>query len=442
MLEPDRQGERLGPLWFTPGIRRVDALALLVAVVSNISMITYFTFMQPYVLTEILHVPAERQGALTGNLGSMQEILSLLLMGFVGALTDTTGRRVLGATGFALMAAGFFLYPLAGSELQLVLARIVFGVGVSIVPVVVTAGVVAYVQEVSRGKWSATISVSNSFAIMFVAGVMVTIPASLVARGVDAALAGRYAYWIGALVCLLAVPLALFRLRETTLPAPLERESLFRQFANGFRLARDNPRLPVAYAAGVIGRGDLTVISTFLSLWVVHAGADAGIPAGQALARAGLVFVVIQGSALVWAFFMGWIVDRLDRMTALALAMGIATAGYFFMGQVADPFSSTIFPFAVLLGMGENAVLIASIAVVGQETPPRLQGTSVGMYLVMGAFGVIVANSGGGQLFDHWSRTGPFTLMAALNGCVMVWAIAVRRRKISVATPAGPTSSR
>jgi MFS family permease len=418
-------------LWFTPGIRPVDALALLVAVVSNISMITYFTFMQPYVLTEILHVPAARQGALTGNLGSMQEILSLLLMGFVGALSDTAGRRVLCTAGFALMAAGFFLYPLAGSEAELVLGRVVFGVGVAIVPVVVTAGVVAYVQEVSRGKWSATVSVSNSIAIVFVTVVMSKIPAMLTAQGTEAALAGRYAYWTGALICLLAVPLAYFRLRETTLPAGPERESLLRRFGNGFRLARSNPRLPVAYAAGVIGRGDLIVISTFLSLWIVQAGSDAGIPSGQALARAGIVFGVIQGSALLWAPIMGFIVDRLDRLTALAFAMGLAAAGYFLMGQVADPFNNSIFPFAVLLGMGENAVLIASIAVVGQETPRRLQGTSVGMYLVLGAFGVIIANSVGGQLFDHWSRTGPFTLMAVLNGCVMAWAIVVRRRKVT-----------
>jgi MFS family permease len=428
LFEPDRQGARFGPLWFVPGIAPRDAAALLLAVITNISMITYFTFMQPYVLTEILHVPAERQGVLTGNLGSLQEIISLLLMSFIGALSDTAGRRLLGAIGFGFIAAGFFFYPLAGSETQLLLARIMFGIGVAMVPVVVTACVVAYVQEVSRGKWSATVSVCNSIAIVFVAVVMAKIPDWLTSRGLDAALSGRYAYWIGTLICLLAVPLAWFRLRETTLEPAASRDSILTQVANGLRLARANPRLPLAYTAGIIGRGDLIVISTFLSLWVVHVGTDAGVSTGQSMVRAGIIFGVIQTSALIWAPIMGTLVDHLNRVTALALAMAIAAAGYLLMGRVADPFGGTVFGVAVLLGMGENSVLIASIALVGQETPRRLQGTSVGMFLVMGAIGVIVANQLGGQLFDHWSRTGPFTLMAVLNACVMSWALVVRWR--------------
>jgi MFS family permease len=401
---------------------------LLLAVITNISMITYFTFMQPYLLTEILHVPAARQGVLTGTLGSLQEIISLALMSFIGALSDTAGRRLLGAAGFGFIAAGFFIYPLAGSEWQLLFPRIMFGIGVAMVPVVTTACVVAYVQEPSRGKWSATVSICNSMAIVFVTAVMSKIPVWLTSRGLDAGLAGRYAYWTGAAICVLAVPLAWYRLRETTLAPRQAGHSLLGQVANGLRLARANPRLPVAYTAGIIGRGDLIVISTFLSLWIVHVGGGAGVGTGQSMARAGIVFAVIQTSALLWAPIMGMLVDRLDRVTALAMAMAIAAAGYLLMGQVADPFGGSVFAVAVLLGMGENSVLIASIALVGQETPPRLQGTSVGMFLVMGAVGVIVANSIGGQLFDHWSRTGPFTLMAALNGCVMIWALAVRWR--------------
>jgi len=296
------------------------------------------------------------------------------------------------------------------------------------VPVVTTACVVAYIEEGSRGKWSATVSVCNSLAIVFVTMVMSKIPAALTARGLDAALAGRYAYWTGALLCLLAVPLVYRRLRETTLARPAERRSIFGQVVDGLRLARRNTRLLLAYTAGIIGRGDLIVISTFLSLWVVHTGTAAGVPTGQSMVRAGSIFAVIQLSALVWAPIMGFIVDRLDRTTALALAMAIAMAGYFLMGQVGDPFSWPVFTVAVLLGMGENSVLIASIALVGQETPPQLQGTSVGMFLVMGAIGVIVANFLGGQLFDAWSKTGPFTMMAVLNGGVMVWAVVVRWR--------------
>ena len=155
-----------------PGIRSIDAAALLLMVITNISMITLFMFIQPYLLTEILHIPQERQGALTGNLASLQEIVLLLLMGFVGAMADKTGRRKLAAIGFAAIALGFFLYPLVSTELQLYLYRLIFGLGVAIVPVVTTASVVSYIQDVSRGKWSSVVSVCNSVGIIFVAIVL------------------------------------------------------------------------------------------------------------------------------------------------------------------------------------------------------------------------------------------------------------------------------
>ncbi len=247
-------------------------------------------------------------------------------------------------------------------------------------------------------------------------------------QGVDTGLAGRYTYWIGAAVCLFAAPLAYFRLRESTGQAAVSKPSMWTQLTSGLRVARNNPRIPLAYAAGIIGRGDLIVISSFLSLWIVHAGESAGLTTGQGLARAGMVFAAIQGSALLWAPVIGIIVDRVHRVTGLAIAMAIAACGYLRMGQVADPFDNSVFAVAVILGMGENSVLIAALALLGQEAPKRMHGTIVGMFLIMGALGVIVASFGGGQLFDHWSKTGPFTLMGALNVLALIWAIVVRVR--------------
>lgn len=431
---PNPNGIKLGPLWLAPGIGSVDAALLLTVTMTNIAMITFFVFLQPYLLSEILHIPDARQGTLTGNLASLQEILLLLLMGFIGALSDTRGRRVLAAIGFAALSVSFFLYPLVASETQLYLARIIFAAGAATVSVITTSCVVAYIQNVSRGKWSGLVSVCNSLGIIFVAMVLSKTPVWLTSQGLDAELAGRYTYWIGALVCLCALPLAFWHLKEADAQPQARRESIGQQILSGLAAARANPRLPLAYTAGIIGRGDLIVVSTFLSLWVVQAGIPAGISTGESMARAGMVFGVIQTSALVWAPLMGMIVDHVNRVTALAIAMGIAATGYLMMGQVADPFSNDIFPVAIVLGMGENSVLIAGLALLGQEAPKRLYGTIVGMFLVMGSLGVILASWVGGQLFDHWSRTGPFTLMGILNLVGLIWALLLRLR--SPDTPA------
>ena len=75
------------------------------------TLLTLVNFLQPYLLEEVLQIPRDEQGALTGFLAALQEIGVISLMGLVGALSDRTGRRVLFALGFVIIALGYFLYP-------------------------------------------------------------------------------------------------------------------------------------------------------------------------------------------------------------------------------------------------------------------------------------------------------------------------------------------
>ncbi len=76
-------------------------------------------FAQPYILTEILQIPEERQGMFTGNLAAGAEIFQMLVVGFFGAWSDRTGRRLVFGIGFALFALSYFPITLATSETEL-----------------------------------------------------------------------------------------------------------------------------------------------------------------------------------------------------------------------------------------------------------------------------------------------------------------------------------
>ena len=78
---------KLGPLRFTPGVTGPNVAAMLFAAFGTIAMMSFMSFIQPYVLTELLHVPENEQGALTGNLHAFQEVIFILLAGLVGALS-------------------------------------------------------------------------------------------------------------------------------------------------------------------------------------------------------------------------------------------------------------------------------------------------------------------------------------------------------------------
>ena len=57
MHERDTAGLKIGPLWFIPGYSGMNVFTLLFACLTSISVIAYMGFIQPYLLTEVLHIP-------------------------------------------------------------------------------------------------------------------------------------------------------------------------------------------------------------------------------------------------------------------------------------------------------------------------------------------------------------------------------------------------
>ena len=84
-------------------------VTLLYATAASLALLTLVNFIQPYLLQEVFNIPRGEQGALTGNLAALQEVVVILLMGLVGALSDRTGRRILFAAGFIVLGIGYVL---------------------------------------------------------------------------------------------------------------------------------------------------------------------------------------------------------------------------------------------------------------------------------------------------------------------------------------------
>jgi len=119
-------------------------------------------------------------------------------------------------------------------------------------------------------------------------------------------------------------------------------------------------------------------------------------------------------------------------MTAMCVAFGLAATGYFALGQIDDPFGSTVLVACVLAGMGETSALIAGGVLIGQEAPAKNRGAVLGTYSLMGAMGIMLLTLVGGILFDRLGRTAPFTMMGCINLVVLVSALILRsspRRK-------------
>ena len=187
-------------------------------------------------------------------------------------------------------------------------------------------------------------------------------------------------------------------------------------------------RIALAYVCAFAARGDILVVGTFTFLWIQHAAEDLGLGIGDGYRRGGMVFGMIQFSALIWALVMGYILDKVDRTTGVIIAFVLSAIGYTAFGLVEDPFSNAIILPAIVLGMGESSTIIAGNALIGQSAPPAIRGAVLGLFALCGAAGILLATSVGGRLFDFWTPGAPFMMMGVINSAVLVFAISVRLR--------------
>lgn len=425
---PDPAGLQLGWFWLTPGIGRGNAVVLLFSGFSLISLVTFMTFVQPYLLQEVLQIPEERQGSLIGTLQFMHEAIVVLLASFIGASSDRFGRRIVFVIGVGLFAAGFVIYPLAESAGQLYVFRVIYSFGFATASVMLHVCLAEYSQEATRGRWLGMVGIINGLGVVLMALVLSRTPQWYIGLGFDSVEAVRLSYWTFAAYLLVLATVLRFGL-ATGAARVSRRESGWKVATRGFSAARQNPRILLAYSMAFASRGDLGILTVFFSLWFLQRGNELGMSAAESMAKAGMLFGLSQAVGLLWSYPMGMIIDRVPRMTAMCIAFGLATVGYFALGQIENPFGSLIFIACVLAGMGESSAMVAGGVLIGQEAPARSRGAVLGTYSLMGAAGIMVLTFIGGILFDRLGRTAPFTMMGAINLLVFVGAWVLRRQK-------------
>jgi len=423
VMQPDPAGKKFGPIWLNPGIGNGNAGASVYASFTTIGLLIFLTQAQPYLLTEVLNIPLSEQGSVTGRLTLLQEVVVIIAMSVSAALSDQWGRRLIYVVGFVLLGIGYFLYPLADSIAQLTIFRLIFALGASIVPTMLSAILIDYSQPVSRGKWIGISNLCAGFGILFIILVMVPMPARLEASGLDSILSARYTFWIASAVCFAGATILLLGLKGKKFDSGAAKPNPFLQAAAALKAGFRNRKLGLAYGCAFVGRGDLVIVGTFIPLWATHAGLEAGLSTGEALAKGAIVLLVNQSTILLFALVAGYLTDKFNKIAVLAVSFGLAALGYFGMWFAGDPFNPLIYAAIIPLAIGEITITVASASLVGQEAPVKSRGSILGIFGVVGAIGIGVATFTGGELFDAIGKTAPFAMMACFNLVIVTWAL-------------------
>lgn len=427
MNSPDAAtaGRRFWFIWLAPGVSLGNMWAYVAAAYSTIGLLTFVAISTPYVLHANLGIVAARQGQVTGDLQLLNEIIMLLAFAPAGVLADRFGRR--GVYGFGLLAMGvaYFLFPLATSVGELAGFRVIFAFGVAAATGMLATVVADYPQDRSRGALIAFGGVLNGLGVVVVTLGLGRMPHWLVERGYDEVTAGRLTHWVFAALCTTFALIVYVGLQKGTPVHRGERLPVRELARSGLRAAR-RPRITLAYLSAFIARSDQVILATFTVLWGQTAGIAAGLAPAQASGIGARIFGTAALSSLLWLPVIAAITRRLNRVSAVALCMGIATAGYLSMLLVEHPLEPAALGWFAFLGVGQISAFFGAMMLISHEAPVASRGAVIGVFNVCGAVGILLSASIGGRLFDAVGPAAPFAMIGVAAGVVTLFAVYVR----------------
>lgn len=408
-------GIRIGIWELAPGVQRSNFYALLGTAFFSIGLLTLVGNLRPYLFNSMLGIPDDIQGRVSGTMDVISEIPALLLSGLVGAMSDRLGRRLIYGMGFAILALGYLLFPLAQFNWTLYAMIFITACGASLIAAMLSAVIADYPQETSRGKLVGICFFLNGLGVASLVGLAAQLPKIYLAQGMDPIEAGRAAYWTVAAICLIPMVIVLKGLPRQAPGQIGERESLLATLRVGIDAAKDL-RVRLAYASAAVSRASLSIISAFFFLWMVQVGKEQGMTPAEALSKGGGIFVAIQITATFWAMIVIAFIDRVDRVLFMTVASALACGSYVWFGLVDDPFQPAMYVAAIFLGIGEMSGILASQALVGQVAPERGRGAVIGVFTLCGSLGIFFAAIVGGTLFDAWRPSAPYIVMGCVSG--------------------------
>ena len=423
-----------------PGITRLNALTLFFSGFSLIGFATFGASLHPIILTEILHIPKESQGALIGQLGALTEGVVILTAAFLGSLSEKIGRRIIYLIGLLIVSVSLVIYPFANTAFELLAYRFIYSLGFAAAAVMFHTCVAAYSQDVTRGKWMGLIGFINGIGVMFMAFGLAKLPAWFSSLGFDQVNSIRNALWVMSAYFVLMTIIGRLGLEPKGIAMSRQSESILVLARKGFSAARANPRIALAYGMAFASRGDLAVLTSFFFLWLVQAGQGIGMSSTEANSVAAMYFGLSQLVALFWGLSMGFVLDKVNRTTGMCIAFAAATLGYLSLGLIADPFGPFIIPACIAVGIGEGCAIVAGGVLIGQEAPANIRGAVLGTFSLMGSTGILFIMLLGGFVSDAVGRTAPFILVALVNFSVFVGALIVRFPRASNVATAKPSA--
>jgi MFS family permease len=421
--------KKWGPIQLLPGVGLGNMTVYVFGFVFTMLFSTFVPQAQPFILTEVLHIPQSSQGEISGYLGFAATLMGVLLSSVWGTLSDKTGRRTVYALGLILAAVGIAIFPLAGTLVMLYLARMVFAAGSNAANTMSNALLADYIDNKDRGKAFGITASAGGIGALLTVFFFLRLPAMLENSGISTQDAGRYTYWIVAALSLVATVTIFTGLLGKSKSQAEEKRGFFEIANDAISAARQDAGISLAYGVNFVATGAITVVGTFFTLWIVTYGTTIGeLSSAEALARAGMIMGISQMMGLVGAPIAGIVADRIKRTLAVSIATGLIAIIFSLTLLIKDPLSGIMIVLGMFIGFVQTTGVVTGGALIAQQSPEAVRGSVMGFYGFCGALGTMATALVGGLLFDYWQPQGPFAFIAILCALVAVWGLIVSRK--------------
>ncbi len=373
---------------------------------------------QPIFLRSVLGVSADEAGMINATVQTVTEVFDLLLVGYLGYLSDRYGRKPVVVYGFLVAALGALIIPssleigvfLGLSGLTIFYAmRIIMSLGTAAVWPQLAAVAGDFSDQKGRASMMANAAFMMSFGATLVYTVIMQIPQH---AGLTLTM------YLVAVVALLG---AWFANRSLVDVSNRLKEPEIPWKKIGDMLKRD-ARLRLTFASAFSARNDMVLIGLFLMLWFVYFADIHGLTQEEAVAQGGLLIGVIGGGILVSIPLWGWFIQQFGRIAAITLSMFLSGAGFVSMWFVVNPFQWEIYIPALLIAAGQAGTLLAPQVLTIDLSPEDMRGSVLGAFNTVGGIGMILFVQIGGILFDYLGPYAPFVFTGIGNLAIMLYA--------------------
>ncbi|CAK0745566.1 Magnetosome protein MamH [Gammaproteobacteria bacterium] len=402
-----------------------NALYLVVAVV--MILMTFIVALQPLYLSEILGLAYNNAGFVNANIQVISEVLDLILVGYLGYLSDRIGRVSLLVYGF--LFTGFMaLFAPFDKEIAIALGlsallvfyiiRILMSLGTTLIwPQMITlAGDYSNPGEPSR--LVINVGFMMAFGVSLVYTVFMQLPKYIGLKYIMVMIA-VIAFTGGWLAKNFLMDMPIFNRKQIQPPLSMI-----------FSLIKKKKNLSLSLMAAFTSRNDMVVIGLFLMTWFIYfADLIPGMTHVQAASQGGIVIGFMGGVVLLSIPFWGKAIENLGTVIAMAVALLLTGCGFAILGLIINPLGWWILVPVALVGIGQAGCLMASQILVLEQAPQEIRGTVLGVFNTVGCIGVIFFLQVGGFLFDWIGPTAPFTMVGMANLLTFGYALLVIKHK-------------